>query len=598
MTAVPAPPPRRAVHRPIPLDRYATAGVPVPLPRPDYRYPVAYQHEVVEAVLARVRRYRGAYLVASTGLGKTVIATDIARRLRRDGVIERVIVIAPNAVHRAWGRHLDSARLPFLLHNVQALDADIRHSRPAAELAERLRTLDKRWLLIVDECHQLRNRRASGQERRAFLRWLPAVARARCPVLAMTATPFSTRTENLNNQLLLLPHTAPTRALLDEGVEHPRAWRVTRSGALEGLPVTVVATTPRVAHRHGERDAEGVFVRFGRVRKYFPRVALHRVDTPVPLGRPVALALADGLFDAGGEEMPVGGVDRHVRLGLTSSPWALRQVLRRTLATPGPGGYTRARFRRTPEERRVVLEPLLAQLDALAPADDEKLARLLLLLDALRADGDKALVFCERLATVAYLRRALRILRPELRVAATVEAAGDGFRQKEARRIRRLIDDFAPIANDARVGRRGGYDVLIATDAWGLGVNLQDARAVISYDLAWTPIELAQRAGRVLRLWDVPRVVDIHCFVPQLGADVTDRSWRRLWSVVRRWETLLARHESSRRLLDIPTMTRDPRRVLAMDDLAPDALAAAGFTSMGELDLAQLDLGTGLAAAD
>ena len=111
-----------------PLDRYATAGVPVPLSRPDYRYPVAYQHEVVEAILARVRRHRGAFLVASTGLGKTVIATDTARRLRRDGVIERVLIIAPNAVHRAWGRHMDSARLPFLLHNVQALDADAARS--------------------------------------------------------------------------------------------------------------------------------------------------------------------------------------------------------------------------------------------------------------------------------------------------------------------------------------------------------------------------------------------------------------------------------------------------------------------------------------
>jgi superfamily II DNA or RNA helicase len=579
------------------LDPYAQAPFPVPLPRPDYRYPVAYQHAIVEQALAGLGRHRGAFVVASTGLGKTVIATDIARRLRRDGLVEEVLLVAPNAVHREWSDHLASARMPFALHNVQALDAAAGGSRAASELQDRLARLGPRRLLMIDECHLLRNRHSGGRERRAFQRLLPAVARARCHVLLLTATPFSTRLANLNHQLLLLPHTAPSRALIDERDEFPRAWRVRRAEELEGLPVAVIATTPRVAHRYGQRDERGVFLHFGRTRKYFPTVALHRVDTAVALGREVADALADGVFDPDLDRGAAGGVERHVRLGLTSSPWALREILTRTVATPGPAGFRRVFFRMEQQERQARLMPLLDRLRDLSFAQDPKLARLLDLLDTAAGTQDKCLVFCERLATVAYLRRALRALRPDLRVGATVEAAAEGYRQKDLRRIRRIVDDFAPVANNARVARRGGYDVLLTTDAWGLGVNLQDARVVVSYDLAWTPIELAQRAGRVLRLWNEPRVVDIHGFVPDLGPQVTDLAWRRLWSVVRRWETLLARHDTARQLLDLPSLTRDTRNVVAMDALAPASLAAAGITRLGELDLAQLDVMAGLGAA-
>ena len=41
------------------------------------------------------------------------------------------------------------------------------------------------------------------------------------------------------------------------------------------------------------------------------------------------------------------------------------------------------------------------------------------------------------------------------------------------------------------------YDVLITTDAFGVGINLQDASVVINYDAAWTAISPIQRAGRV-----------------------------------------------------------------------------------------------------
>ncbi len=559
-----------------PLDRYAPT--PVPLPRPDYRYPMGYQQDAVARLLGQLGRHRGALLLASTGLGKTVIATEVARRLRREGRIDRALVIAPNAVRLEWSAHLDAARLPHRVFNHAALDADPERSAAAGALVADLAALSRRTLLVIDECHLLRTGGTAAAARRAFARLVPAVASSGAPVLLMTATPVARELANLNAQLALLPHTAPNRALLDD-LPGARAWRVYAADDIARLPVITVLTTPGVARRYGERDddGDGTFVRLGLRRRYFPRLALHRVDTPVVAGAAVAAALDDGVFATAGAQ---AGLDRLVRLSLTSSPWALADCVARTIATPGPGGFDRVRFRQPPEARAAALGDVLAALRAVTPADDPKLAALLALLDRRCAEGGKVVVFVERLPTACYLATSLAALRPRLRVGCTVRGSGDGplpgmparARQRPEAEVRALVAAFAPVANGVRPRRSGGgVDVLVASDAWGIGVNLQDAATVVSYDLAWTPVELTQRAGRVLRLWDEPRTVDVVAFVPDLGVPTMDDGFRRLWAVVRRWERLVARHDLATRLGELPT------------------LAVAGW--LGELDLAQLAAG-------
>jgi len=46
-----------------------------------------------------------------------------------------------------------------------------------------------------------------------------------------------------------------------------------------------------------------------------------------------------------------------------------------------------------------------------------------------------------------------------------------------------------------------------------VGVNLQDASVVVSYDIAWTPDTIIQRAGRILRFWKEPRKVQLYIIV-------------------------------------------------------------------------------------
>ncbi len=61
---------------------------------------------------------------------------------------------------------------------------------------------------------------------------------------------------------------------------------------------------------------------------------------------------------------------------------------------------------------------------------------------------------------------------------------------------------FAPQANDGNdeTNKYGEIEILISTDALSEGVNLQDADAVINYDLPWNPMIIVQRVGRVNRI--------------------------------------------------------------------------------------------------
>ena len=58
------------------------------------------------------------------------------------------------------------------------------------------------------------------------------------------------------------------------------------------------------------------------------------------------------------------------------------------------------------------------------------------------------------------------------------------------------------------------YDILVATDVLSEGVNLQQARHIVNYDLPWNPMRLVQRHGRVDRIGSKHSEVFIRCYFP------------------------------------------------------------------------------------
>jgi hypothetical protein len=84
-----------------------------------------YQEGVTSSVLSALLAHEAAFLVASTGLGKTVIAGHVAAYLRMQGEIDNAIVVCPAGLREVWRRTLRAARVAsveFSYHTLQHQD--------------------------------------------------------------------------------------------------------------------------------------------------------------------------------------------------------------------------------------------------------------------------------------------------------------------------------------------------------------------------------------------------------------------------------------------------------------------------------------------
>ncbi len=74
---------------------------------------------------------------------------------------------------------------------------------------------------------------------------------------------------------------------------------------------------------------------------------------------------------------------------------------------------------------------------------------------------------------------------------------------------------FAPRTTDPPAGRdTDRFDIVVTTDVLAEGVNLQQARHIVNYDLPWNPMRLVQRHGRVDRIGSRHAEVFLRCIYP------------------------------------------------------------------------------------
>lgn len=97
----------------------------------------------------------------------------------------------------------------------------------------------------------------------------------------------------------------------------------------------------------------------------------------------------------------------------------------------------------------------------------------------------KLIVFTEHRDTLNYLTDRIRGLIGNPDAVITIHG---GTRREERRKMQELF------RNDPTVR------VLVATDAAGEGVNLQNANLMVNYDLPWNPNRIEQRFGRIHRI--------------------------------------------------------------------------------------------------
>ena len=187
---------------------------PVKAPRENYKMPVRYQRVVIERLLRQLNDFQGAMLVASTGLGKTIMATYTALRLKNKKRIDTVPVFSPSQVQHKWKQSLRTAGINHDICTLNILDySPRRKGKKTWEMEEALAQVDDKYLIIIDESQYFRNKKRAkdGQRRNAFIRLNPLLRNRKTLVLLLTITPFSKGVKDLNNQLNLLPHTAERR---------------------------------------------------------------------------------------------------------------------------------------------------------------------------------------------------------------------------------------------------------------------------------------------------------------------------------------------------------------------------------------------------
>lgn len=167
-----------------------------------------------------------------------------------------------------------------------------------------------------------------------------------------------------------------------------------------------------------------------------------------------------------------------------------------------PEKYNIAQMRRDIKRDKEIISVLEKHLQLLTkPGKDMKLQALADGINKLAESGKygkKLLVFSFFSDTIDYLREALP---PLLKESIPDFAERAEFISGGSSNVENIVRRFSPISKkyDLKQSDRE-LDYLFATDILSEGQNLQDAGALVNYDLHWNPVRMIQRNGRINRL--------------------------------------------------------------------------------------------------
>lgn len=162
-----------------------------------------------------------------------------------------------------------------------------------------------------------------------------------------------------------------------------------------------------------------------------------------------------------------------------------------------------------------ILRDLSAKLEHLSTLDDPKLDRLAEILT--QTEAEKVAVFTSFADTARYLAGSLALDPDRFGGRRMTVVIGT---ETEAEARTRELERFCPesvTGDPSFVPPDGEVDLLISTDVLSEGQNLQQAQAVVSYDMPWNPQRIVQRNGRVIRLKSPHDQVFLFTMLPKPG---------------------------------------------------------------------------------
>ena len=166
---------------------------------------LAFQHQAVSLAAERLNHHDGVIISDVVGLGKTLIASAVAKTFQEDRG-GNVLVICPPKLEEMWKEYL---------HTYQISGATLSLGK-FQELAE----MRRYPIVIIDESHNLRNREAKRYARiQQYLRENDS------RVILLTATPYNKTFTDIANQLRLFVEAdsdlgiRPDEHIRSEGVD-------------------------------------------------------------------------------------------------------------------------------------------------------------------------------------------------------------------------------------------------------------------------------------------------------------------------------------------------------------------------------------------
>ncbi|NOT05901.1 MAG: DEAD/DEAH box helicase family protein [Anaerolineales bacterium] len=513
--------------------------------RPNANIPTYYQKGVIANAVNQAREFGGGIIVAATGLGKTIIGAEIALYLQSTQNIKRVILIAPNGVIENWENAFESLDVyPKYFNTGVLFRKPSKGVSKANELDKILKGSDHETLIIIDEAHFYRNQLLSekikGEKSLVYKRLVPVI-KAGAKIFLLTATVYGTNYQNLNSLLYLLPH----RQI--DSLTKLVPWEAKNPDEFTKLPVVTILGLPHVLKMAKDKrdvDENGrTFIQISDKRKYLPeRIRLYSVYYELFLQEEIENAFEELCFDQA-KKISKSWFDDStltIREGITdagrktsveswlSSPMAMADNIENNLTTStyvdkydlpqheNPNSQVSFEKRRdlmhlSLLERKKILKPIAGKLASLSV--DDKLLKLneIIVKHCVEMEG-KVIIFVNRHLTALYLLNALnQLFIGKIKVGCTVELGKDGTRLGKNRP--ETLKKFSPLSHNLASNEVSDeeYNVLICTDADGVGINLQDADTVVNYDPPDSADVLFQRAGRVLRMTDDPgRIVHFY----------------------------------------------------------------------------------------
>lgn len=532
-----------------------------------------FQRDGYERARRILQRHGGVVYADGVGTGKTEIGLAFIEEVALEQG-RLALVICPAQLREGWRKRIAQARLPAEVLSFNELASDEQLAPDAAAPKRHLAAdKDAYRLVVVDEAHALRSEDTTWYASMGRL-----LGGERKKVVLLTATPVNNGLWDLFNLVMLFAHH--DRAFTAIGVPSLRKLFVA-AGANSRDPetldpdllfpiadaVSVRRDRAFIQQRYpGEVFSDGTPVRFPE-----PRAETRRYDLDArhPVVHGVVEQIAElemaryrpsaWLLDPVREsaETALGGllqsqllkrfesswhaclatVERMIQAhdafleawerGVVLSRQALLDAAHADASEAGISTWVEQTIAESDDARPVAdFQPTYA--DAVA-RDRARLTAIRNLLQTVRAETDPKLQLlrelletspAEKIAVFATYGETIEYL--DAHLASTVGGRDrvvvvGGTSSPDERT--RLISRFAPksVVGPDYVPADGEVGLLLSTDVLSEGQNLQQAQAVISFDMPWNPQRVVQRNGRVIRLLSPHDEVFLTTMLPKPG---------------------------------------------------------------------------------